>query len=57
MFDLFSTSANTNWEPIPANERLLYHRTLLPSLPDEVITKTRAKYVQAFQELTGLELE
>ena len=35
VFDLFSTSANTNWEPIPANERLLYHRTLLPSLPDE----------------------
>jgi phosphoribosylaminoimidazole-succinocarboxamide synthase len=29
----------------------------VPSLPDEVIRKTREKYVQAFQLLSGLELE
>ena len=29
----------------------------VPSLPDEVIAKTREKYVQAFQLLSGLELE
>ena len=29
----------------------------VPSLPDEVIQKTREKYVQAFQLLSGLELE
>jgi phosphoribosylaminoimidazole-succinocarboxamide synthase len=29
----------------------------VPALPDEVIARTRDKYVQAFQLLTGLELE
>jgi phosphoribosylaminoimidazole-succinocarboxamide synthase len=29
----------------------------VPSLPDEVIVKTREKYVQAFELLTGLDLE
>ena len=29
----------------------------VPSLPDDVIAKTREKYVQAFQLLSGLELE
>jgi phosphoribosylaminoimidazole-succinocarboxamide synthase len=29
----------------------------VPSLPDDVIVKTREKYVQAFQLLSGLELE
>jgi phosphoribosylaminoimidazole-succinocarboxamide synthase len=29
----------------------------VPSLPDEVIARTREKYVQAFQLLSGLELE
>jgi phosphoribosylaminoimidazole-succinocarboxamide synthase len=28
----------------------------VPSLPDEVVAKTREKYVEAFQRLTGLEL-
>ena len=29
----------------------------VPSLPDEVVTKTREKYVEAFRRLTGRELE
>ena len=29
----------------------------VPSLPDDVIEKTREKYVEAFRRLTGLELE
>ena len=29
----------------------------VPTLPDEVVAKTREKYVQAFRALTGLELE
>lgn len=29
----------------------------VPSLPDEVVAKTREKYVEAFQRLTGLELQ
>ena len=29
----------------------------VPSLPDEVVAKTRAKYVEAFQRLTGRELD
>jgi len=29
----------------------------VPSLPDEVVAKTRAKYVEAFRRLTGRELE
>ena len=29
----------------------------VPSLPDAVVDKTRAKYIQAFQVLTGLDLE
>jgi phosphoribosylaminoimidazole-succinocarboxamide synthase len=29
----------------------------VPSLPDEVVARTRAKYVEAFQRLTGRELE
>jgi phosphoribosylaminoimidazole-succinocarboxamide synthase len=29
----------------------------VPTLPDDVIAKTREKYVQAFQLLSGLELE
>jgi phosphoribosylaminoimidazole-succinocarboxamide synthase len=29
----------------------------VPSLPDDVVEKTREKYIQAFQLLTGLELE
>jgi phosphoribosylaminoimidazole-succinocarboxamide synthase len=29
----------------------------VPSLPDDVVEKTRAKYIQAFQVLTGLDLE
>jgi phosphoribosylaminoimidazole-succinocarboxamide synthase len=29
----------------------------VPSLPDDVVAKTREKYVEAFQRLTGLELQ
>jgi phosphoribosylaminoimidazole-succinocarboxamide synthase len=29
----------------------------VPSLPDEVVAKTRAKYIEAFRRLTGRELE
>jgi hypothetical protein len=29
----------------------------VPSLPDEVVLKTREKYVEAFRRLTGRELE
>jgi phosphoribosylaminoimidazole-succinocarboxamide synthase len=29
----------------------------VPSLPDEVVAKTREKYIEAFQRLTGLELQ
>jgi phosphoribosylaminoimidazole-succinocarboxamide synthase len=29
----------------------------VPSLPDDVVVKTREKYVEAFQRLTGRELE
>jgi phosphoribosylaminoimidazole-succinocarboxamide synthase len=29
----------------------------VPSLPDEVVARTREKYVEAFQRLTGLELQ
>jgi phosphoribosylaminoimidazole-succinocarboxamide synthase len=29
----------------------------VPSLPDEVVLRTREKYLQAFHVLTGLELE
>jgi phosphoribosylaminoimidazole-succinocarboxamide synthase len=29
----------------------------VPSLPDDVVNRTREKYVQAFRQLTGLELE
>jgi len=28
-----------------------------PSLPDDVVTKTREKYVEAFRRLTGRELD
>lgn len=35
VFDLFSTSAATNWEPIPVSERVPYHDAFIPALQQD----------------------